>query len=177
MFAASSQRACQGSAARSPTDQAPLGAVGRRQAGADGFHPERSEEWLGLHPSQTGSQTTLPGLSRSVDRAREGLSTGLMGGCVRGESVVADDAPGTGGTLWVQLSLPLIRFPERIPAGSERITDGVTSCPYSERAAPREGRPLRNARGITGCACGGSGRGRTCQPRGSPRSPARERME
>jgi hypothetical protein len=61
---------------------------------------------------------------------------GLMGGCVRGESVVADDAPGTGGTLSVQLSLPLIRFPERIPAASERITDGVTGASASR--TPRQ---------------------------------------
>jgi hypothetical protein len=41
------------------------------------LHSDRREEWLGLLPSQTGTQTTLPGLSRG---AKERLSAGLMGG-------------------------------------------------------------------------------------------------
>jgi hypothetical protein len=56
-----------------------------------------------------------------------GVSAGGVSAAVSAR--LAQAAPAAGRRLWAQLSLRLIRFPERIPTTPERVTDGVTFLP------------------------------------------------
>jgi hypothetical protein len=74
------------------------------------------------------------------------------------------------GTPWVQMSLPYIRFPERIPVAPEHITDGVTGRHQPRHRRYHEGRVSEAAAGLlpTKAPLVGSLPTRPAQPRRWP---------